>query len=577
MTTTPRKIVFIGVNSSYSHSMLSYGFVRAWNEPFLPDHRWQLLETTINDDEAAGALAAVAAQPEVILGTAYLFNRDFLLRLLARVRALLPTTPIYLGGPEFLGDNAAFLRHFPAVTGVVRGDESSLHRIIAGDPDAPGLCRLDADGNYHDHGTAAMPDTTPIPSPYLAGYFERGKPFYQLETSRGCGGNCTFCTSSRSRGVRYLPLDRVRAELTVLAAAGAREIRLLDRTFNEPPDRAIALLRLFREEFPRLRFHLEINPARLTPELLELLHELPPGQLHLEAGVQTFNDAVLRTVRRPATAAKTATGLRQLHACGNFELHTDLIAGLPEQGLKDVIADLSRLIELEPEEIQLETLKILPGTPLAKRPPAGMVWNPEPPYEVLQTATMTATELHRTRLLSKIIDHYYNAPELRRLFAWAWRRENGFAHDFPLFLHRCGNPAIRVSPQKRLDNLAEFAAATGNHMLAELVRFVWLVNGLPPEQYGLTPHKTVRGEIHDAAGAIINRVRDNHELKRYFAAEFPFNAAAILAAVPTAWDHQPHRYLFYPRHGQRLGRLVEIAPEPEIKPANGPAPAVIAD
>ena len=556
MASSTRKIVFIGVNSSYSHTMLSYGYVRAGNESFCPDCTWEYLETTINDDELTFSLEIAALEPDFVLGTAYLFNRDFLLRAAMRIKALLPSVAIFLGGPEFLGNNETFLRRFPAVDGVIRGDESSLYRILNGAPAAPGFCRIGDRGDYEDGGIAELPAGASIPSPYLAGYFVRGKPFYQIETSRGCNGRCTFCTSSCRNNIRYFPPERVRAELQALAAAGAQEIRVLDRTFNEPPERAITLLAMFRDEFPGLRFHLEINPARLTPELLAELQSFPPGQLHVEAGVQTFNGNCLRLVRRPATAAKTAAGLRQLLGCGNFAVHSDLIAGLPGQASADVVTDLTRLIELGPEEIQLENLKVLPGTPLAENPPSDLRRNPGPPYEVLQTSGFSPAELQAARQLSKIIDHYYNQPELRRLFAWAWLTRPAFRTGFPAFLIHAGNPMIKVSPQQRLERLAEFAASADLPLLAELTRFVWLINGLPPEKYGLVLHKTVRGEIVPATAAILNRTDNDNELKRYFIAEFSVDAAALLHSSTPAWRQTPHRYLFYPLHGQRLGRLV---------------------
>ncbi len=557
MQSVTQKIIFIGVNSSYSHTMLSYGYVRGWNEPLCPGSQWDYLETTNNDDELSFALRIVDAAPEVLLGTVYLFNQDFLLRVLARVKALLPAVRIYLGGPQFLGDNEKFLRHYPVVNGVFRGDESTVYHILNGSIAAAGFCCLLADGRYADGGIAEFDGSLDqLPSPYLAGYFVPGKPFYQVETSRGCGGNCTFCTSSRHRQVRVFSLERIRAELQVLEAAGVHEIRIVDRTFNERIDRATALLSMFRDEFPAMRFHLEINPARVSDEILGLLKTSPAGSLHLEAGVQTFNDTCLKAVRRPANAAKTIAGLRKLLSCGNFAVHVDLIAGLPKQTCSDIVADITRLIELGPEEIQLENLKILPGTPLAENPLCGMAWNPAPPYEILRTEDLSSDELQRARHLSKIIDCYYNTADLRNLFSWAWLALPEFAATFPVYLAEHNDPLIKPSPQKRLELLADYAEMNGNRRLAELVRFVWLFNGMSAEKYGITVHKTVRGDVRDT-GVIFNRA-DDVPLKRYFVAEFDFDVAAILTSAAPQFKENSHCYVFYLVHGQRLGRLVAV-------------------
>jgi hypothetical protein len=49
-------------------------------------------------------------------------------------------------------------------------------------------------------------------------------------------------------------------------------------------------------------------------------------------------------------------------------------------------------------EIQLGILKFLPGAPIARRTEAyGMRYSPEPPYEVLETAALPASELDRIK------------------------------------------------------------------------------------------------------------------------------------------------------------------------------------
>ena len=111
-------------------------------------------------------------------------------------------------------------------------------------------------------GSAVFEEWESASPPVGDPFFRVDKPFVQMETSRGCPMGCIYCTSCHTK-VRCKSPDSVRKELTMLRGRGVSEIRLLDRTFNFPPKRGAELLRIFRTEFPDLRFHLEIHPGFL--------------------------------------------------------------------------------------------------------------------------------------------------------------------------------------------------------------------------------------------------------------------------------------------------------------------------
>ena len=62
-------------------------------------------------------------------------------------------------------------------------------------------------------------------------------------------------------------------------------------------------------------------------------------------------------------------------------------------------------------EIQLESLKLLPGTEMRRRAEElGIKYSPLPPYEVLQTHEISVSELQTARQLSRLLDGFYNTP-----------------------------------------------------------------------------------------------------------------------------------------------------------------------
>jgi hypothetical protein len=93
-----------------------------------------------------------------------------------------------------------------------------------------------------------------------------------------------------------------------------------------------------------------------------------------------------------------------------------LIAGLPNYTLQHVKEDVKKLISLELAEIQLELLKLLPGTKMRNDAASmGIVYAPTPPYEVLSTSVMTPEMLHEAQQLSRLLDGWYNGGA-------AWRK-----------------------------------------------------------------------------------------------------------------------------------------------------------
>jgi hypothetical protein len=241
------------------------------------------------------------------------------------------------------------------------------------------------------------------------------KPFVQVETSRGCRGACLFCTSA-GHELREFPLDRVKAEVEAIHQAGIRDVRVLDRTFNEDEERALALLDLFRETGAGIRFHLEIDPGRMTERLAAALSRFRPGLLHVEAGVQSLDENVMRQSGRRGKPGAVLEGLRLLAGVWGLEVHADLVAGLPGSTWAGLKQDLTLLTLLGVHEIQLEILKLLPGTRLeSQRDRLGVVASPVPPYEVLRTPTFSADELWRAARVSRVVDGFHNTASLRNV------------------------------------------------------------------------------------------------------------------------------------------------------------------
>ncbi len=458
-------IVFLAVNCSYSHTSLAACYLRAVIDESIVN--WRVVEVTVKDNPAKALDQILDAKPDVVAATLYLFNSEFVIGILKSLRALHPQCRIVVGGPECLGANDELSGARGCADVAVRGEgEVAFPELLErwrrgqGWDDIPGLCGLDQQGLYRDNGAAlVVEDFDAIPSFYARELKGFCKPFIQLETSRGCRNGCLFCTS-RHTARRVHSENRVREDLQAIQAAGVKDVRIVDRTFNEVRARTLMLMRLFRDEFPMLRFHLEIEPARFNQELADEFGKAASGQFHLEVGVQSLNPVVCANIERGATVARTLDGLKRLCGLKNIEVHVDLIAGLPGATLPDLITDLTTVLSFRPAEIQLERLKLLRGTPLAQEPARwGLVSQTTPPYQVIQTSSLSPADLQLSDQLSKLMDWFYNTKELHSFFADAMELNSSFMVQFEEWSRGRVDFKVRPSLEERFESLYFFLQA----------------------------------------------------------------------------------------------------------------------
>lgn len=457
------KILWIDLNSSYAHSSLALPALHAqiMTDPSI---EWEIVSATINENTGMIVDEIYRHRPDILAATTWLFNHEQLMHVASRVKALLPEACLVLGGPEFLGDNEEFLRKNPFVDCVFRGEGEEVFPqwlTCWNHPEqwhtVPGLCYLTPNKEYKDNGIARVLNFAGLVPPEQSRFFNWSKPFVQLETTRGCFNTCAFCVSGGEKPVRTLSIESIRERLQLIHAHGIKNVRVLDRTFNYNPRRAKELLRLFLEFHPDIRFHLEIYPALLSEELKEELSLLPKGLLHLEAGIQSLREPVLEKSRRMGKLSDALDGLRFLCALPNMETHADLIAGLPLYHLHEIFEDVRTLAGYAAGEIQLESLKLLPGTEMRRRAEElGIKYSPLPPYEVLQTHEISVSELQTARQLSRLLDGFYNTPAWQALTRELILNDEQFLHRFLAYLTKANLIDQPMSLEKRGLILYEF-------------------------------------------------------------------------------------------------------------------------
>jgi len=146
-------------------------------------------------------------------------------------------------------------------------------------------------------------------------------------------------------------------------------------------------------------------PDRLPSELRDVIAKFPAGALQFEVGVQSFNPEVCERIRRRQDLARLEDNFRFLRRQTGVHLHADLVAGLPGESLESFGAGFDRLASLDPQEIQVGILKRLRGAPIVRHDQAWqMVYNPNPPYEILQNKLLDLATLQRLRRFARYWD-----------------------------------------------------------------------------------------------------------------------------------------------------------------------------
>lgn len=426
--------VWLDINASWSHSSLALPALHANLLPATAiECDMQVVRGTIKSPVSQIVEELQVLKPDYIFATAWLFNIDYLIGVLSRISSLSSPKGIFLGGPEFLGDNFRFLSENPFITAVFKGEGEDIFQ-----PFVSSLLNCDdkwrslngfewIDGNgYHMSGSIAVKDFASVVPPTDSPLFSWNKSFVQLETSRGCFNSCRFCVSGIEKNKTVdIPIEKLRERLNLIVSRGITQVRILDRTFNANPARATELIGLFAGFSGKLTFHLEIHPALLNlgscanedspvGRLRRVLEEVPYGLLHLEAGIQTLQQEVLDNCARKGSCSNAIEGLKFLVGCGKFEVHADLIAGLPGYNFDSLVDDTLTLMDIGPAEIQLESLKLLPGTHFRLHSEHfGIKYSQLPPYEVLETPSISYSCLNRSMVLSRILDYWYNDPKWR--------------------------------------------------------------------------------------------------------------------------------------------------------------------
>lgn len=187
-----------------------------------------------------------------------------------------------------------------------------------------------------------------------------------------CKSRCLYCDffSSTSSGLKK---DFVRALLKEIESREEEIRRARANTIyiggGTPSQLEVEDIKAIFEALQRVvpieedaEVTIECNPDDVTLDFLSGLGMTPVNRVSM--GVQTFNDDLLRLLRRRHTSAQAHGAVSMLRNAGYDNISLDLIYGLPGQSLEMWKKDVDELLSLQVPHLSAYSLQWEEGTPL---------------------------------------------------------------------------------------------------------------------------------------------------------------------------------------------------------------------
>jgi len=527
-----KKIVLVAVNAKFIHSNAAvYSLKRYCEERALL--RITTLEFTVNDNFGFILSEIHGTEPEILGFSCYIWNIGLVKSLVRAIKKIKPGTIIILGGPEVSFDAAQLFGECPADIIVEGEGEETLSEILSETDlyEVSGITYRDNEGRIITNPPRKKINLSDIPFPYGDKSLPENKIIY-YESSRGCSSSCGYCLSHNDKPVRFLPLERVFSDLDFFIKQYVTQVKFTDRTFNCDKKRALHIWEyLISNDNGYTNFHFEVSADMLNGDALTLLKHAPEGLFQFEIGIQSTNPETLRAINRQTDSESVIKILGKLKALDNIHVHLDLIAGLPEEGYKRFAQSFNDVYALAPDMLQLGFLKMLKGSRLrADADQYGIVYNDEPPYEVLYTNHISYDELKILKSIEKMLDMLYNSRGFMNTLSYVqglFDSPFAFLEAFAAYWVSCGYQRASQSLTTVFKILYTFLSPfCDDRILINRLKYDWYISG-NQKKFPLSPCEAIRENMEN-----INRIyKETGASKRFPIAGFDFN---VITGEPRA-------------------------------------------
>ena len=411
-----KKVLLAAINSKYIHTNLAVRYIKRYVEEYSTE-QIDIYETSINNNMSEVIREIYDRAPEVVIFSTYIWNKEYVFKVIREVKKILPETKIVLGGPEVSYDSVSIMNKRSEIDYIIsgEGERSVLHFLTKNVDEVMGVYYRRGSEVMYNGAQPPIENLDEIPFPYSIDELKNnGTKILYYESSRGCPFACSYCMSSIERSVRYFSSERTKEDLKKFLDSGIKLVKFVDRTFNLKKERYMDiwkyLLSVYSED---TTFHFEISADLFDDEVIEFLKSVPKDYFQFEIGVQTSNKKTMEAIKRKNKLEKLEHNVARIK--NNIHLHLDLIAGLPHEDYDTFKKSFNYVHDMYPEMVQLGFLKILKGTQISTEVEKyGYKYMEFPPYEVLSNKFISYREISMLKDIEEVLDYYYNSEKFEK-------------------------------------------------------------------------------------------------------------------------------------------------------------------
>lgn len=431
------KVLLVAVNASYMHTNLAVRALKSYADEYfkrtnkngcqsdskLMSPQVSFVEYTINQPVGEVLRGIGFTNADLILFSTYIWNAEYVTKIIPDIKKILPDCKIGAGGPEYGYSPEKYFNMLPALDFIMFGEgEATFVELLEGKQfsDIKGIYYRTVENQHFALEVGKAPfsgvrplitnlDELPFAYPEIPeGNFDPDHKIYYYESSRGCPFSCSYCLSSVDKSVRFKSLEKVYEELQIFLDANVALVKFVDRTYNLKPQRYIKIWEyILAHHNGKTMFHFEIEAEQLSEDALEFLQKVPEGVMQFEMGVQSANKKTLEAVNRSPNVEKLAANISRIPR--TIHQHLDLIAGLPYENLKSFGESYDFVMNLRPDALQLGFLKVLSGTIMEDYAVKnGWKWMENPVYETFSTPYLSFEEIAYLKDIEVATDAFWN-------------------------------------------------------------------------------------------------------------------------------------------------------------------------
>lgn len=180
-------------------------------------------------------------------------------------------------------------------------------------------------------------------------------------TSRGCPGNCIFCSSSVSgKKIRCRSAKNIVKEIKFLIDNyGVKEIVFMDDVFTADKSRILEFCRIIKEEKIDLLWDCSTRVQFVDEDLLKTMKYSGCGQISF--GVESGDERVLKSIKKGQSLEQVREKVSLSKKIG-LETRCSFILGFPEDTLESMQKTIDFAVELDPHLVSFYIASPFPGT-----------------------------------------------------------------------------------------------------------------------------------------------------------------------------------------------------------------------